>query len=168
MPQERHVARSVKALCADKCSGAVLRLVMVSRSFGRAALLAQPRATSSADDFGATRYMKPGQTGRRLPFGSAIELSSKGDDYTTAAAATLLTWLTGKFGDNQRQMCGTSEQGETNDQKGVRISDLQRSKNCLASQPWVITRARIHAQILLRMQKDLQATGRDSFVLLFA
>jgi hypothetical protein len=37
---------------AVDCSRAILRLVMASRSFGRAALLAQPRATPWADDVG--------------------------------------------------------------------------------------------------------------------
>ena len=51
--------------------------------------------------------LKPGQAGRRLPFGSVIELSSAGDDYTTPAAVALGTWLSRKFGDNQGEMCGT-------------------------------------------------------------
>jgi hypothetical protein len=57
---------------------------------------------------GAMRPATPGPAGRQLPFASAIEPIYAGDDYTTAAALTLLTWLPRKFGDNQRRMCGTS------------------------------------------------------------
>jgi hypothetical protein len=54
------------------------------------------------------RPVKLAHTPRRPPFGLVIELSRIDDDYTTATAATLRTWLSTKFGDNQHEMCGTS------------------------------------------------------------